>query len=428
MKIKINVGSQSAFTNTSVFDRPYFEALFGGAEFPDGSFMIDAEEEIIEFQKWYMETMAEIRSENMFTFPVSTISLLRQNGKFVDEEFAIWAIKHNMKWSDSNLFVDDSVNSLSNCCRLKSDIRDLGYFNSIGGTALKVGSVKVNTVNLARLALDTTSEDEYLAELERRVETSLQCLDAVRHIIKRNVDKGLLPNFTNNLIDFDHLYNTIGFLGIYETMKAFGYTYKDEFGNTYYKDEAAKFGKKIFDTMRKTADVFIEKYDLDYKINTEQIPGESAAAKLMKKDKFFYPDADIYDLPLYGNQFMPLGIQSTLQERVRVQALFDSYCNGGSILHANIDAPFDSFEKAWKMVNYIAEQGVTYFAFNTKIQACEDNHAFYGRTCPICGKPVETEFSRVVGFYTPIKTWSKERKSEWKLRRWDPINTTVETI
>ena len=34
-------GSQSAFTNTSVFDRPYFEALFGGSTFPNGSFMID---------------------------------------------------------------------------------------------------------------------------------------------------------------------------------------------------------------------------------------------------------------------------------------------------------------------------------------------------------------------------------------------------
>jgi len=29
--------------------------LFGGAEFPDGTFMIDYEDEIIEFQKWYME-------------------------------------------------------------------------------------------------------------------------------------------------------------------------------------------------------------------------------------------------------------------------------------------------------------------------------------------------------------------------------------
>lgn len=119
--------SQSAFTNTSVFDHPYFEALFGGSEFPDGTFMIDYEEEIIEFQKLYMEVMAEIRSKNMFTFPVSTISLLRQNGMFVDEDFAKWAIQHNMEWSDSNLFVDSSVNSLSNCCRLKSNIDDLGY-------------------------------------------------------------------------------------------------------------------------------------------------------------------------------------------------------------------------------------------------------------------------------------------------------------
>ena len=75
-------GQQSAFTNTSVFDRPYFEALFGGSEFPDGTFMIDYEDEIIEFQKWYMEVMAEVRSENMFTFPVSTISLLRKEGEY----------------------------------------------------------------------------------------------------------------------------------------------------------------------------------------------------------------------------------------------------------------------------------------------------------------------------------------------------------
>ena len=337
-------GSQSAFTNTSVFDRPYFEALFGGSIFPDGSFMIDYEEEIIHFQKIYMRTMSKIRSENMMTFPVNTISLLYQNGKFVDNGFAKWAIEHNVQWSDSNLFVDNSVNSLSNCCRLKSDIRDLGYFNSIGGTALKVGSVKVNTINLARLALDTNSEEEYLKELERRTVVCLQALDCIRHIIQRNVDKELLPNFKYGLIDFEHLYNTIGFLGIYETMKHFRYIKKDSFGNTFYTEDAARFGEQIFKTMRKTADEFIDKYDLDYKINTEQIPGETAADKLMKKDKFFYPNADIYDLPLYGNQFIPLGIKTTLQERVRIQAQFDHFCNGGSILHANIDAPFSNLK------------------------------------------------------------------------------------
>lgn len=421
-------GSQSAFTNTSVFDRPYFEALFGGSTFPDGSFMIDSEEEIISFQKLYLKEISEIRKKNMFTFPVNSISLLRANGKFEDEEFAKWAIKHNMKWSDSNIFVDSSVNSLSNCCRLKSDIRDLGYFNSIGGSALKVGSVKVSTINLARVALDSTTEKDYLEKLAHRVEVNCRVLDCVRHIIKRDVEKGLLPNFSYGLVDFDHLYNTIGFIGIYETMKRFNYIKYDSMGNIYYTDEACEFGKKIFDTMRRVSEEFIEANNCDYKINMEQIPGESAAAKLMIKDKFFYEDADIYDLPLYGNQFMPLGVQTTLQERVRVQALFDSYCNGGSILHANIDAPFDSFEKAWKMVNYIADAGVTYFAFNTKIQACEHNHAFYGTTCPTCGKPIATEYTRIVGFYTPIKTWSKYRRQEYSMRRWEAANETANKI
>lgn len=414
-------GSQSAFTNTSVFDHPYFEALFGGAVFPDGTFMIDYEEEIIEFQKRYMEMMAKVRKENMFTFPVSTISLLRQDGKFVDEEFAEWGIKHNMEWSDSNIFVDDSVNSLSNCCRLKSNIHDLGYFNSISGSALQVGSVKVSTINLARLALDTESEQDYLKELEHRVKINLSALHAVRYIIKRNAEKGLLPNFTYGLVDFEHLYNTIGFIGIYETMKKFGYTTVDKLGNTYYKPQAYAFGSQIFDTIRKASDEFKEENKCDYFINIEQIPGESAAAKLMQKDKFFYPKANIYDLPLYGNQFIPLGIKTTLQERVKIASKFDSFCNGGSILHVNIDAPFDSFDKAWKMVNYIADQGVTYFAFNTRIQACKHNHAFYGQTCPECGEPVANEFTRIVGFLVPIKTWSKARTAEYHMRRWDNV-------
>ena len=258
--------------------------------------------------------------------------------------------------------------------------------------------------------------------MKERLVSNLQALDCVRHIISRNVEKGLLPNFTNGLIDFEHLYNTIGFIGIYETMKSFGYVKKDEFGNNYYTDEALSLGKKIFEVMRATADKFIEEQDADYMVNTEQIPGESAAAKLMRKDKFFYPNADIYDLPLYGNQFIPLGIKTTGQERVRIQSAFDKFCNGGSILHYNIDAPFDSFEKALYMTNYIANQGVTYFAFNTKISCCDKNHAFYGDICPVCGGEKTGEYTRIVGFYTKISDWSNDRQKEYSLREWNDIN------
>lgn len=200
---------QAAFTNVSIFDHPYFEAIFGAATFPDGSFMIDSEEEIIEFQKDFIRIVNEIREKNVFTFPVLTASLLYQNEKFVDEDFAKWACEASRKWNIFNFFTDSSVNSLSNCCRLKSDITEL-YFNSIGGTALKVGSVKVGTLNLARLAYQSKSEEEFLNLLEDLAFDNLKLLDVVRGIIKRNVEKGLLPSFSYGLVDFEHLYNTTG--------------------------------------------------------------------------------------------------------------------------------------------------------------------------------------------------------------------------
>ena len=410
---------QAAFTNVSVFDHPYFEAIFGGSIFPDGSFMIDEAEEIIEFQKDFINVVNQIREKNVFTFPVLTASLLYQDGKFVDEEFARWACEASRKWNLFNFFTDSTVNSLSNCCRLKSDVTDL-YFNSIGGSALKVGSVKVCTLNIARLAYQSSTEQEFLVKLRNLTELNLKILDAQRSIIERNVEKGLLPSFTSGLVDFEHLYSTVGINGIYEAIKTFGYTNIDEFGNTSYTDEAFTLGRRIFNVIRTCIDNF--SLDKNYKFNVEQVPAEQAAAKMQAADKFLYPDKVVEDLPLYGNQWIPLGIKATILERTRICAAFDSYCNGGSIEHINLDAPFATFEQAWDMLNWVAQQGVTYFAFNGKVSQCKNYHSFYGKICPICGESVETEYTRIVGFYTPTKTYSKARKAEFDLREWMPLN------
>ena len=211
-------------TNSSIFDHPYLEALFGGMVFPDGKYMIDEIEQIMDFQKLFMVTMHEIRSKNVMTYPVNTISLLKdKDGNFVDEEFARWASKENMEWCDSNFFIDDSVTSLSSCCRLSNNVKDL-YMNSIGGTALKVGSEKVNTINLARIAYESEgNKDKYIQLLRDEVQLCLTTLDIVRHIITRNIEKGLMKNFDTHMVDLDKLYSTIGIIGIYETLQKFGY-------------------------------------------------------------------------------------------------------------------------------------------------------------------------------------------------------------
>ena len=82
-------------------------------------------------------------------------------------------------------------------------------FNSIGGTALEVGSVKVNTINLARIAYETKSKEDYLKQLSDEVILCLQMLDVVRHIIQRNIEKGLLPNYSYALMHMKSQYNTI---------------------------------------------------------------------------------------------------------------------------------------------------------------------------------------------------------------------------
>lgn len=408
-------GIQSAFTNISIFDRPYLEALFGGKEYPDGTFIIDYIDEILEYQKAFMRVVSKIRMENMMTFPVLTYALLRKDGRFVDEGFAQWCCEHNMQWGDSNFFISDDVTSLSNCCRLVSDVKNLGYFNSIGGTALEVGSVKVNTINLARLAYECDTTEEYMEALSEKALLCMQALDCVRHIIERNVEKGLLPNYSLGIMHMDKQYNTIGIIGLYEALQKYGFTITDEFGNTTYTDAGLEFATDVMSVLNEAKAAFTS--DKSYMVNIEQIPGERAAAVLMQKDKLLFPN-EAYELPLYGNQWIPLGVKSTLYEKIRLSAILDKACNGGSIMHVNIDAPFKDFDTAWKMLNYVADAGVQYFAFNLRISACKHNHGFYGKTCPVCGEPMETTYQRIVGFLVPTKTYSKERKAEFAMRDW----------
>ena len=215
---------QSAFTNVSIFDRPYLESLFGGVEFPDGTLAIDHIEDFVECQKVFMEVVSDIRETNMFTYPVLTYSLLYQNGKFVDEPFARWCSSHNIKWSDSNFFVSDNVGVLSNCCRLLSDTQKLDAFiNSIGGTALSVGSCRVSTINLVRIAYESgMNQKKYIKILRERVLLDCKALAAMRHIIKRNIEKGLLPNYQDGAVELDKQFCTIGGIGMYEVMDLFG--------------------------------------------------------------------------------------------------------------------------------------------------------------------------------------------------------------
>lgn len=405
---------QSAFVNVSIFDRPYYESLFGGVEFPDGTFAIDYIDEFIEHQKIFMEVVSDIRSHNMFTFPVLTYSLLYKEGKFVDEDFARWCSDHNTKWNDSNFFMSEDVNTLSNCCRLLSDTSKLsGFINSIGGTALSIGSVKVNTINLMRIAYETDfNEKKYLTMLRKRTALCCKTLDIIRHIIARNVEKGLLPNYCDGGIEMDKQYCTVGILGLFEVIDAFGLTVKDEFGNVSYTDEGIEFASKIFETLNDVKDNF----DCDYSFNIESVPAERAAVILCQKDNLLYERNDKF---IYSNQWIPLSEKCTITEKLRLSSILDVKCSGGSIAHINLQENFPNTDVAWDMLNNIAQSGVIYFAFNTRINECDNHHGFVGTDiCPECGHGVMDTYQRIVGFLEPVRSYSTDRKKEFSTRQW----------
>lgn len=144
--------------------------------------------------------------------------------------------------------------------------------------------------------------------------------------------------------------------------------------------------------------------------------------KNIRKENLHLQRVPVDLLPLRGNQWLPLGVKATLKERVRICSTFDGYCNGGSICHINLDAPIENEESAWDLLNYITDQGVTYFAFNGKLSTDDNGHLFYGNICPECGSEKTAEYTRTVGFYTKTASWSAERKAEFKLRDWQPLN------
>jgi ribonucleoside-triphosphate reductase len=405
---------QSAFTNISIFDREYLASLFGSIEFPDETLAIEHIEDLINFQKVFMDVVSETRETNMFTYPVLTFSLLYANGEFKDPAFARWASDHNMKWSDSNFFVSDDVGVLSNCCRLLSNTQKLNAFvNSIGGTALSVGSCRVSTINLVRIAYESKlDKKKYLKILKDRVNLDCKALTSMRHVLKRNIEKGLLPNYQDGAVELDKQFCTIGGIGMYEVMDMFGLIQEDEMGYKSYSDEGIAFASEILDTINEVKDSF----ECDFSFNLEMIPAENCAGVLCTADSILYENKRYF---VYSNQWIPLTEKCSIQEKCRLGHLFDKKCGGGCIAHIDIENRFPNEETAWDMLNYVASQGVIYFAFTTKISVCQHKHAFIGqKTCPVCGEPIADTYARVVGFYTPVSSYQSIRKQEFDKRKW----------
>lgn len=273
-------GIQSAYVNCQILDRPHLEAFFGSETFIDGSYMIDHFDDFVEFQKDFLEYVNNLREEFFYTYPVLTASLkVDQNKDYEDEYVAKYVIKHNMRWQDTNIYNAEDITSLSSCCRLVNSVEEInkgkekleGFFSSIGGTSISIGSQKVNTINFARIAYDSKGDfEEYKNILKIRLRNAHKMLATHRKIIQQLIDRGKLPIYTHGLIDKNRQFSTIGINALFSSIKYMSGISENEIGECFYNENGKFMMNEILEIINeenlKTLDMY------GYTCNAEQIP------------------------------------------------------------------------------------------------------------------------------------------------------------
>lgn len=401
-------GTQSPFVNISVFDKYFLEDMFGGLSWinPKTGEFVDIDLGVVDkLQRQFSEWFVEESKEQIFTFPVLTSCSLAdydESGKryIKDEEFFRWVAKLNTDRALFNCYVGET-GKLSSCCRLRNDSNKMKeFFNSLGSGGIKIGSHRVCSLNLGRIAHNSSDLDDFISKLKYKMALARDILKVHRELLEYEIEQGLLPLYTLGFMDLKTQYSTVGLVGIYEALDILGYDIVD--------DKNMKVIKQVVNVMNEENDRFSEEDGVLY--NLEAIPGESACVKLAQKDQLVYGMKYL----LYSNQFIPLIKNVPLSKRIKLQGLLDNSMSGGSILHINIAEKITSVEMLLTLMNYCVESGVVYWAVNYAFSVCKQRHINVGKhnKCQVCGSEIDYQMTRVVGFFTKVSDWIKERRGK----------------
>lgn len=399
-------GSEAAFTNLSIMDKGFLKSLFNGYKLPDGDNFVDIDiDNTCELSKLFFEYYTDINSKDgIFTFPVMTLAIsLDENNNYLDPDFVDWVAKANCEKALGNIF-QSTPTAFSSCCRMLSNvnkINDLGYQNSFGVAGISTGSIRVAGLNMPRMAIEEKTNPDILNE---HLDLLHKILYSHRQLIKHIIGTGNLPLYDTNWMDINRQYSTIGFIGAYEYVVNKGFNITSKEGVDCLTKTLKQIETKIIDWQNaeiKEKNIY----------NVEQIPGESMSVRLADIDKILgYNDK----FELYSNQYIPLIDDASIFDRLKIQGYMDKHTTGGAICHINIDDEKPISAQLFKKLIVTAkDSGTVYFAINYAFSECENSHYSVGKhdKCPICDKNIICQYTRVVGFLTPVKSWNKVRKN-----------------
>jgi len=428
LNVPTRVGFQTPFTNLSFDLTPpnYLKneaAIVGGQ--PQDYTYEDCQEQIDMIHRGVCEVMNEGDSKGrIFSFPIPTYNISSGFDPDNPNLDALWqmtakyGIPYFANFLNSDLKPEDAR---SMCCRLRLDLREIrrrggGLFGSDPLT----GSLGVVTINMPRIGYLSKTREDFFARLRGHMEIARDSLEIKRKAVETLADQGLFPYSICNLQSIkDRLgsywanhFSTIGLIGMNEAALNF-------IGTDITTPKGAAFAKEVLNYMKTVLAEFQEATGNLY--NLESTPGEGATYRLAKLDRERFSRIITAGErePYYTNSSqLPVDAEIDLVEAMKHQDELQTIYTGGTVFHCFMGERIHDPEMAKQMVMKTAKQfHLPYFTLTPTFSICPSHGYINGENpqCPTCGHETEV-YSRVVGYFRPVRQWNKGKQEEYSER------------
>lgn len=414
-------GFQSVFWNVSIFDKAFFKGMFEHFVFPDGT--KPDYESISKLQTFFLQWFRNERKKALLTFPVVTVCMKTDelHDRPEDSEFAD-EIANEMSLGNSFfLYQSKSVDSLSSCCRLRSNISTKEFSTTLGVLGVMTGSVHVITINFNRFVQDvhrlymkSSQTMSFMDLLKKELEELMTSIHmyhvAFRDILNDFYNANMLPAYSAGFISMSKQYSTIGVNGMVEACEFLGY----DAGNN---QEYMEFVKQLLITISNCNKIGKESFNVMF--NTEFVPAENLGYKNAKNDKLdgYFVPRDIYNSYFYPVENDEINI---LDKFILHGKQLNEYLDGGSALHLNLQEHLTKAQYL-RLFTIACQTGCNYWCVNVRMTICNEKncgHIDYNtlNKCPICHSKNIDYATRIIGYLKRISSYSSPRQVEAGLR------------
>lgn len=419
-------GTQSPFSNITLDwvvpddlkDNP---AIVGGKtlDYTYG----DCKQEMDMINKAFLEIMIDGDAQGRgFQYPIPTYSITKdfdwsenENNRLLFTMTAKYGTPYFSNYVNSDMEPSD-VRSM--CCRLRLDLRELrrksgGFF----GSGESTGSIGVVTLNMPRLAYLADSKDDFFKRLDDLLELAVASLDTKRKIISDLLEKGLFPYTKRYLKTLDNHFSTIGVVGMNE-MGLNASCLKEDMTSIH----TQAFTQDVLTHIRNRLSDYQENSSILY--NLEATPAESTSYRLAMHDKKAYPDIVTAnpdsETPYYTNSsHLPVGFSDDVFSALDIQDKLQTMYTSGTVFHVFLGERMKDWKVTSTLIRKIAENyKLPYYTLSPTYSICSEHGYIVGEVhiCPRCQQATEV-YSRITGYYRPIKNWNKGKSQEFVDRK-----------